>query len=105
MNWRPEGWGKIKTQEHNNLMESKGKGHWPTFDDDYMEAGADAMLEATCEEIEKGGLLTEKERIKAVGRFYSGGSFGLERLAQAQLYKILSLLRPIENPVGSVDKL
>lgn len=64
---------------------------------------ADQILKMQCEEIEKGGLLTEKERIKAVGRFYSGGSSGLERLAQAQLQKILSLFRPIENPVGSAD--
>lgn len=53
MNWRPEGWWKMKTKAHNELIEAHGKQHWPTFDDDYMEAGADAMLEAICKEIEK----------------------------------------------------
>ena len=53
MNWRPEGWARLKTKAHNELIERHGKQHWPTFDDDYMEAGADAMLEAICSEIEK----------------------------------------------------
>ena len=53
------------------------------------------ILRIQCEEIEKVGLLNEKGRIKAVGRFYSGGSYGLERLAQAQLQKILKILKEV----------
>lgn len=40
--YRPSDWKEIKLRVMNDLL-AKGS---PTFDDDYVEAGADAMLEA-----------------------------------------------------------
>lgn len=72
---------------------------------------ADQLLTLICEEIEK-SLLTDEEirflrdaaNIQENKLLLGDTTILCERaIAQAQLQKILSLLRSIENPVGSVD--
>ena len=88
-NWRPEGWKKLSQLEKERpFMPEPFNGRLPTKHT-YFEAGADAMLGAITEEIEK-GLLTEEEidiEARAKAR-YSWLEYGKD-IAQAQLQKIL----------------
>jgi len=62
--------------------------------------GADEILSLICEEIEKGGL-TREEVWAAYGADETSGD--VVGIAEAQLRKILALLRPIKNPVGNAE--
>jgi len=110
-NWRPEGWDtnrfglrvaqgrKLEPHERDNALTSLKLAR------ESYEAGADAMLEAISEEIEK-SLLTDEEIKEAEEKWIAGAlpeqmiSLGRGHyeditpiIAQAQLQKILALLK------------
>jgi len=75
--------------------------------DDYYREKVKGITELTgeilsliCEEIEKGGL-TREEVWAAYGADETSGD--VVGIAEAQLRKILALLRPIKNPVGNAE--
>ena len=88
MTWRPEDWARCRRLWFHNSARSE------LLDGLVYEAGADALLEALSSEIEK------VENPYDLETFIS--------ICQHKAYEdcreeILSLLRPVENPVGSVD--
>ena len=88
-NWRPEDWDK-----NDPLLTEADWDDSADIGEKCYEAGADAMLEAISEEIEK-GLLTDEELLEARGCDAWGLEVEalMEKVAQAQLQKILALLR------------
>ena len=91
--WRPEGWETVQP----GLRLYKGKPVRNTRQ--AFEAGADAMLEAVCEEIEETGIEVQELRAlkKSDGYFAVGVASasieGAKTVAQAQREKILARFR------------
>lgn len=53
-NWRPDNWPKIRLKAMNDLVARKH----PQFDDDYVEAGAGAILECLSSQKHQDWLAT-----------------------------------------------
>lgn len=106
MSFRPEGWDK-EIRRLLGKMPQANSTEGQIFGITCFEAGADAMLEAVCEEIEK-ALLTDEEIMQTLWVIFSGSSnvvsaeitltpddIGIanRKIAKAQLQKILDLLK------------
>lgn len=89
--WRPEGW--------KNPYPESDMPEFPEIGKRAFEAGADAMIEAVCEEIEKGGIEVQELRAlkKSDGYFAVGVDSasieGAKTVAQAQREKLRAQFR------------
>lgn len=84
MNWRPERWEDIVRE----WFSARSR----LADSFIFEGGADAMIKAICEEIERAILSREEINIALMCGGIPPGDF-YDDIAQAQLQKILTLLR------------